>query len=105
MYESLLEWCRFPVNVHTRIGTFAGGDPKYDEPYPYNGYRVDQVTNIVDKDGEHYVSMTQVYFPPAVPVTVEDVLSFEEEITYEIRKIGGFYDGNDGTLSILVVYL
>ena len=105
MYASLLEWCRFPVNVHTRIGNTAGGDPNYAGPVVHKGYLVDEMVAITDKHGEHYISTSRVYFPPTVPVTVEDLLSFESGSTYEVRKLGGFYDGNDGALSVLVVYL
>lgn len=105
MFESLREWCRFPIEVHTRTGNTAGGDPKYAPPIEYRGYRVDEVVAITDKHGENYVSTSRVYFPPEVVITEEDLLSFGTDVSYEIRKIGGFYDGNDGAISILVVYL
>ena len=105
MYASLLEWCTFPVKVHKKQGVTAGGDPKYAPPVEYKGYPVDKVTAITDKYGKQYVSMSCIYFPPEVPVSIADMLSLGEGPPMEIRRIGGFYDGNEGMLSILVVYL
>ena len=106
MYESLLEWCKFPIDVHHRNGTEISGDPKYDSAKSYNGYRVDEMQTITDKTGKEYVSRMKVYFPPSVDVSEDDRISFKEAPEKrEIRKLGGFSDGNTGTLSIIVVYL
>ena len=29
MFTSLLEWCKFPINIHVRTGTKASGDPEF----------------------------------------------------------------------------
>ena len=105
MYSSLVAWCRFPVNIHAFESSAASGDTQYKSPEAHNGYRVDAVELITDKYGEQYVSKSRVYFPPAVPVTESDLISFENTSAYEIRKIGGFYDGNTGQLDVLVIYL
>lgn len=106
MYESLIEWCRFPVNVYHRNGTTLSGDAKYDVAKSYNGYIVNEMQTIQDKTGKEYVSRARIYFPPNVVVSEDDMISFVgEQEKHEIRKLSGFNDGNTGTLSIIVVYL
>lgn len=106
MFGSLLPWCRFPVNLHKCTGYTAAGDREYDEPVSYNGYRVDEMRVITDKHDDNYVSYAHVYFPPDVPMGIDDCLSFPADPQLrEVRKLGGFHDGNSGMLSIWVVYL
>ena len=106
MYNSLLEWCRFPVEVHHRSGFDVSGEAKYDKMVIYKGYRVDEMQVITDKTGKEYVSRMKIYFPPSVDVSEDDKISFKEAPEKrEIRKLGGFSDGNTGQLSIIVVYL
>lgn len=106
MFEALLEWCRFPVSVHHCTGFTPSGDREYADPVMHLGYRVDEMRNITDKFGENYVSYSRVYFPPDVPMQIDDCLSFpDDEAPREVRKLGGFFDGNDGERSIWVVYL
>lgn len=105
MFNSLLSWCKFPVNVHKFAGRLPSGDNKYEEPVEKNGYRVDGAELITDKHGQEYISKSRVYFPPSVDVSEDDMISFEGVQQYEIRRLGGYYDGNDGKLSIRVVWL
>lgn len=106
MYESLIEWCKFPVYIHRRTGYSIAGDEVFQEPVICKGYRVDEIKEIVDKTGSEYLSSTQVYFHPSAPVTSEDMLSFPNDTKpREIRKLGGYYDGNTGALDIIVIYL
>lgn len=106
MFESLIPWCKFPVFIHKCLGTNAAGDKEYEAPVAFNGYRVDEVRDITDKLGINYVSYSHVYFPPEVPIGVDDCLSFpDDERPREVRKLGGFFDGNTGMRSIWVVYL
>lgn len=106
MYDSLKEWCTFPVNIHKHSSFSISGDEILSKSTIVNGYRVDEMRKIVDKEGKEYISNVHVYFPPEVSITLEDMISFPEATTpREIRKIGGFSDGNTGTLSIAVVYL
>ena len=52
------------------------------------------------------MSGTQIYFPPDVPVAEEDMIVLPvDSKPREVRKIGGFLDGNTGETSIRVVYL
>lgn len=106
MFEALRAWCQFPIKIHTYTGPTAAGDQGHASPVTHNGYRVDLMEEITDKFGEQYVSATRVYFPEEVSVTQDDLISFEHsEAKYEIRRIGGFYDGNTGKLDISVIYL
>lgn len=106
MYASLISWCKFPVNVHKCSGYTASGDREYSEPVAYKGYRVDEMRVITDKNGDSYTSFAHVYFPPDVPMGIDDCLSFpDDETPREVRKLGGFFDGNTGARSIWVVYL
>lgn len=82
------------------------GDVSYANKVAYSCYRADVIEVITDKIGEEYVSGTQVYLPPNIALTVDDMLSFPTDLQpREIRKIGGFYDGNTGLLDIRVAYL
>jgi len=106
MYESLVSWCRFPVNIYNRTGFSVSGDPIEAALVTKNGYRVDKIQTIIDKTGKEYISHTQVYFPPEVAITVDDRVSFPNDLKQrEIKKLDTFNDGNTGTVSIQVIYL
>lgn len=106
MYETLIEWCVFPVNVHRFVKVKPSGDKEYAEATVEKGYRVDEVRNITDKTGAVYTSYSHVYFPATVAMSADDCLSFPDDTRQrEVRKLGGFYDGTTGELSIRVVYL
>lgn len=106
MFESLLEWCTASVSIKKPGKRKASGDVEYSDPVAYNCYRADQVLVITDKTGKEYVSGTQIYFPPEVPIAEEDMIVLPvDSKPREVRKIGGFLDGNTGETSIRVVYL
>lgn len=106
MYESLLEWCRFPVNIHYHNGHTIAGDDTHAAPVSKNGYRVDEMRVIQDKTGNQYVSYTHVYFPQTVDVSEDDQISFPDNVApRDIKKVSGFYDGTLGALSLRVIYL
>ena len=106
MFESLLSWCRFPVYVHGHTGVDIAGDDSYAAPVLYKGYRVDEMRTITDKFGTTYTSYATIYLPPDVTIKESDCISFPgDKDKREIRKLGGYHDGNTGALSIWVVYL
>lgn len=106
MFESLRSWCRFPVNIYKYKGKTGSGDNKYDTPAEYKGYPVEMTELISDKNGKEYMSRLRIYFPENVPISVEDMISFPNDtVKREIRKLGGFSDGNTGKRDIWVVYL
>lgn len=105
MFESLTAWCKFPVTICSMTGRNAAGDETFSTS-SVNGYRVDDNRSIVDKHNHEYVSRSQVYLKPNTAITLDDKIQFPEDDTmYEVRKIGGYFDGNTGALDILVVYL
>lgn len=109
MYESLVEWVRFPFTYRRIEGKTAAGDKKFSEAIESLCYRVDAVEVITDKYGEEYVSRSQLYVPGDLEITVDDLVTLEmlgeKLIDKEIRKISGFFDGNEGSQSVQVVYL
>lgn len=109
MYDSLKEWVRFPFTYRRIEGKTAAGDKKYSDPVEALCYRVDNVEVITDKHGEEYVSRSQLYVPQSVEITVDDFVTLttigEKFMDKEIHKIAGYFDGNEGQLSIQVIYL
>lgn len=105
MFESLRTWCKFPVFIHRYTGTSLSGDPSYADPVEAECYRVDEMRNITDKFGTECTSYATVYLPPEYEIAEEDCISFADGPKCEIRKLGGYFDGNTGNLSIRVVYL
>lgn len=109
MYDSLKEWVRFPFTFRRIEGKTAAGDKKFSVPTEALCYRVDNVEVITDKYGESYVSRSQLYVPQNVEISVDDLVTLtsigEKLMDKEIHKISGFFDGNEGQLSVQVIYL
>lgn len=106
MFESLLQWCTIPVSIRKAGTRNAAGDITYSSPVEYMCYMADELHKIVDKTGKEYVSGTQIYLPADVPVELSDqVILRNTDAPRDIRKIGGYFDGGTGKLSISVVYL
>lgn len=109
MYASLKEWVRFPFTFRRIQGRTASGDKKYSEPTEALCYRVDETEVITDKRGDEYVSRSRLYVDATTEISVDDFVTLttlgENIIDKEVRKIGAFYDGNEGEKSISVVYL
>lgn len=105
MYETLQEWCVFPFTLLHKTGQALNGDVTYAPPVSYNGFRVDTVEKITDKYGKEYASKSQLYIPGDLPVCDVDMLIVDGTKKQEIHKIGVFYDGNEQSKSIQVIYL
>ena len=106
MFESLLAWCTASVSIRKSGTRKASGDVTPGKTATYSCYRADQIQVITDKTGKEYVSGTQIYLPPEVLVTLDDMITLPTDSKpREIRKIGGYLDGNTGDASINVVYL
>lgn len=106
MFESVREWCVFPVNVHRYSGRKASGDVNYADPVVEKCYRVGDMRTITDKFGKEYVSFSHIYLPPEVAITMDDRVSFPDDpVPRDIRRLSGYFDGNTGKLSMWVVYL
>lgn len=109
MYKSLQEWVRFPFTFRRIEGKTASGDKKFSEVQEGLCYRVDNTEVITDKRGDSYVSRSQLYVPESLEITVDDLVTLniwgETFIDKEIHKIGRFFDGTEGQMSIQVIYL
>lgn len=106
MYESLIPWCVFPVNVHHLERRTASGDKVYQGPVEVFGYRVDDMKVITDRFGQLYTSYSRVYFKPEENLKMDDCLSFPEDPALrEIRRLSSYFDGNTGERSIWIAYL
>jgi len=104
MYESLVEWCRFPFKLHTYLNTSLSGDKTFSPPIDKVGYVVDEITEIIDKTGSKYISSTHIYYNDT-DIKVADKISTGYDSPREIRKIGSYFDGEEGISSIQVIYL
>lgn len=109
MYESLQEWVRFDFTFRRIEGKTAAGDKKFSEPQTGKCYRVDSTEVITNKRGDSYVSRSQLYVPEDLEITVDDFVTLDvwgdKLIDKEIQKIARFYDGNEGAMSVQVIYL
>lgn len=109
MYESLQEWVRFDFTFRRIEGKTAAGDKKFSEAKEGKCYRVDNTEVITNKRGDSYVSRSQLYVPESLEITVDDLVTLtvwgEKLIDKEIQKISRFFDGNEGEMSIQVIYL
>lgn len=107
MYASLVEWLKFPFLLHCAGGKDIVGDIEYEEPVEILGYRVDATEEFIDANNQTYLSRQHVYVDADVKAKVGDMISFPEdpENKYSIRKVGAYYDGNEGSKSISILYL
>lgn len=109
MYDSLKEWVRFPFTFRRIEGKTAAGDKKFSAATEALCYRADNIEVITDKYGEEYVSRSQLYVPKDVEISVDDLVTLnmagDKLMDKEIHKISGYFDGNEGQLSIQVIYL
>lgn len=107
MYESLIEWLKFPCLLHTFISKDIAGDATYAEPKIIESYRVDTLVELKDENNKTYLSQQQVYLRENEHITLNDMLSFPEapDKKYAIRKISAYFDGNLADKSIIIAYL
>ncbi len=107
MFSSLRPWCRIPVKLFKYTGMAGSGDAQYDDGTEYKGYPVEMTELIEDTHGQQFLSKLRVYLPEEVPVSVQDLIELPDDKNNhrQIRKLGGFYDGNTGKRDIWVVYL
>lgn len=105
MYESLKEWCRFPVTINRTSGKNAAGDST-STAVSVNAYRMDVMQTITDKNGKEYASSSQVFFKEDTAIDEADTLSFSDiSGKFEIRKLSSYFDGVTGGVSLYVAYL
>jgi len=104
MYNCLKDWAYNPVEIHKYGSTLPNGDSGPETVIDATCYVVTEVQNIVDKNGNDYVSRTQLYFSEEILLVESDRILFEDRLCV-VRKISKFYDGSSKSLSIQVVYL
>lgn len=106
MYESLKPWCRQDIQVSRAGGLLPSGETGPGETFTVKGLVVDDTKLITDKNGQLYQCRSYAYILPTTPVVETDkILLPTTQKECEIRKLGGYYDGNTGELSVQVVYL
>lgn len=106
MYSSLKSWCVFPCTLHHNVGATKAGDAQYTQE-EIKCYRVDAVTQLVDNNDNSFLSSQHLYVDADINVTTYDMVSFPEkpELLLKVRKIGAYYDGNEATKSLSIIYL
>lgn len=106
MYESLKAWCKQEITVHRAGSLLPSGERGEGTSFTLKGLLVDDSKQIVDKNGQMALCRSYVYVIPSTKVEETDKISLPGETKkYEIRKLGGYYDGNTGDLSVQVIYL
>ena len=106
MYESLKSWCKQDITVERAGELLPSGEKGPGESFTVKGLVVDDTKLITDKDGQLYQCRAYAYIIPEPKVLETDkILLPTTDKKCEIRKLGGYYDGNDGQLSVQVIYL
>lgn len=106
MYDSLKAWCKQDITVVRQGKLLPSGEHGESERFTVKGLLVDDSKLIQDKNGELVTCRSYVYIIPTRKVEETDrIIIPGEKAEFEIRRLGGYYDGNDGKLSVQVVYL
>lgn len=106
MYDSLKAWCKQDIIVVRQGKLLPSGERGESERFTVKGLLVDDSKLIQDKNGELVTCRSYVYIIPTRKVEETDrIIIPGEKAEFEIRRLGGYYDGNDGKLSVQVVYL
>lgn len=104
MFRSVESWCNYPIELKRNAGNTLSGDKKTGVVDGANCYITEEVTPITDKNGKEYISRTQLYLGNTVLVNVEDQVIYDG-ITYEIRKLNVYRDGDTNAVNAQVIYL
>lgn len=106
MYESLKAWCKQDITVERPGALLPSGESGPGSTFTVKGFVVDDTKLITDKNGQLYQCRQYAYIIPDPKVEPEDKIRMPtNNKACEIRKLGGYYDGNDGKLSVQVIYL
>lgn len=106
MFNSLKSWCKQTLTV-CRPGTFTpSGEMSDERTFELKCLLVNDSKLFTDRNGELAVCRCYAYVIPTEPIFDTDKIQLPgTSIKYDIRKLGGYTDGNTGELSIQVVYL
>lgn len=106
MYESLRPWCKQDITVIRQGALLPTGEHEESQQFTVKGLLVDDSKLITDKNGQLITCKSYVYIIPSPRVLESDRIMLPGgREHYEIRRLGGYTDGNDGELSVQVVYL
>lgn len=106
MYSSLIPWCKQDIVIVRQGMLLPSGEHAESERFTVKGLLVDDSKLIQDKNGQLFTCRSYVYVIPTTKVEESDrVIIPGETAEFEIRRLGGYYDGNSGQLSVQVVYL
>lgn len=109
MYESLKAWCKQELTVvRSGSGYKPSGEREEEQRFTVKGLLVDDSKMFTDKNGSMATCRCYCYIIPEPAVIESDRIilpGMTVERQYEIRKLGGYYDGNTGSLDVQVVYL
>lgn len=106
MFSSLIAWCKQDIVVERPGGLLPSGESSPGTTFTVKGLVVDDTKLITDANGQLYQCKQYAYIIPDPKIEPEDkILMPTTNKKCEIRKLGGYYDGNTGQLSVQVVYL
>lgn len=106
MYDSLKAWCKQNIEVIRQGKLLPSGEHGESERFTVKGLLVDDSKLITDKNGQLITCRSYVYVIPTQRIEESDRIKLPNDAAeYEIRRLGGYNDGNDGKLSVQVVYL
>ena len=106
MYDSLKAWCKQDIEVIRQGKLLPSGEHGESERFTLKGLLVDDSKLITDKNGQLITCRSYVYVIPTRKIEESDRIKIPgEKAEFEIRRLGGYNDGNDGKLSVQVVYL
>ena len=106
MYRSLMAWCKQDITVIRQGRLLPSGEHGESERFTVKGLLVDDSKLIQDKNGQLITCRSYAYIIPTRKIEESDKIMIPgESKAFEIRRLGGYYDGNDGELSVQVVYL
>lgn len=108
MYDTLRQWCKQELTVVRKGELLPSGEHGESSRFTVLGLLVDDSKMILDKNGQQAMCRSYCYVIPEPPLVESDRIILPGatvERQYEIRKLGGYYDGNTGSLDVQVVYL
>ena len=107
MYKSLKPWCKQVLTVIRGGNYLPSGERSEELRFTVKGLLVDDSKIFTDKNGSMAVCRCYCYIIPEPAVIESDkiILPGKLDKQFEIRKLGGYYDGNTGALDVQIVYL
>lgn len=102
MFSSLKEWINVPFTYKPFLKRNGAGTKVYGDAVDALCYPVSNVQLVTNTMGAEVTSTTQMYVPGDSPITVKDLVNFEDE-ERPILRISTYY--RNSMPDIKVVYL